>query len=262
MDNSLKIMKLWDRIYLSHKWVIGDTLTLIRRSNVSTIDEWREYYYRSGEIRGGKINRHPNKHILNKLDITENEIVFKQLSNDIKNFNFFHGRTLSEVGNITSIFEDKLLEKKIEFEHQEVVNLIDTLIFGRSWGIYEIELNVIKKLKDGFTSFDFIPSRIKILNEKSKVSYEIYENKQLVCGLDIINSNYFKIDSDEFIEFRANLILKHLAYEKKYNRKSYVILTNNNGTRFSKKIKLIEYFNEDGRIKNKNAIFELLKSVK
>lgn len=181
--------KLWNDLKLNTPWAVGYTTNLIESKDFDTKEEWRDFYFQSGEERLKLLNNleQPMRDALNNFTEVDKKIPF-----NIRSINYNYGRTKSELHALGKYMYDKLMLQGNPLD----ITLIDCRylskyrIIGETWnGVKMREHNTIGKVQSSFPGLTFKKVAGQ-LDYQFGIDFEVYDNNILLCALQIKPMSY------------------------------------------------------------------------
>lgn len=160
---------LWNDLKLNHPKNVGLVSSLIEQKPFQTKDEWKIFYFQSGEERLKKIQKQGN----------------------MSSFQYNYGRTEREIKQIGWLLYNHIKERKIHhITPAECVYMTKFRVIGDTWnGIKIREKKAIDWLQRKYPSFTFLKTDGEV-DVQYAVDYEVYQDKRLLFGLQIKPPSY------------------------------------------------------------------------
>lgn len=233
--------KIWNKLELNKAWSVGLLSKLINQRNFRSKEEWKEYYFESGNKR---------LEIVNDRDYIVQSILGQRikptskLNNKYIDTNYNYGRTKQELEYKGFILYDEILKRgnPLKITLKECQYAILFRVICETWnGIVQRERNTIETLKGIFSniadlSFDKTSGERDSLYE---VDYDVFYKDKIICGLQIKPDSYIKFNDSNLKKLNK---IKNDKYKEKYNADVIYI-----------------YSSLDGKISNREIV-ELIKS--
>lgn len=124
----------WNELMLNDPWSVGYVTTIIEYKNFLNKDEWEELYYKTGEYRDQLISE---KYLLysdlfnNESLIRLNSKKVKDLDYNLKQINYSHGRTKSQLAAKARILHQHMINLRSDITLENVLNALDIELFVR-----------------------------------------------------------------------------------------------------------------------------------
>jgi hypothetical protein len=254
---------LWNRLRLNHPWTVGYVSSLIESKPFSTKEEWKEYYYRSGEERLKIIHQQCTEEQKKSLFDFKNPNPF--LPKELKTLNLYYGRTEEELNKVGEYMYEKILEEGNPYHITlgECIYMVKFRVIGETWnGIIMREQNTIKTLKKAFPTLSFK----KVDGEKDfkyAIDYELYEGEKLLCAIQIKPISYKKGYSKEIVRAKMANEAKNNKYREDFHADVFYIYSDSRGnienTEVLSQIRYLSFFKKSIlTISNKNKISTLI----
>lgn len=223
---------IWNDLCLNSPWGIGYVSSLIESETFSTKDDWKDFYFKSGEERLIKISELEKEKQDILLDYTlplqKKYKAMNSLDKSIKELNFTFGRTekeLFEKGKTMYLAICKQGNKN-DITLAECVYMVKYRILAETWnGIISREQNTISKLSNKYSHLDFVKTEGDF-DYKYGVDYEVFENGSLIGAIQIKPKSYQNGSTPSIQKAKKANMFKNMAYTKKYGAiTSYVYST-------------------------------------
>jgi hypothetical protein len=221
---------VWNELTLNSPWSIGYVSNLISSRNFLAKEEWEKYYYDSGKER--------NELFLKlKLDISEinslNDLYgFNNVRGELKYLNFNFGRTKHDLD-----FKAQLLYNKIKNYNPHNISLneckecVRFRIICETWnGIVMREMKTIEKMNFLLDKNCKLVSTSGEKDYKYGVDYELYENEELICGLQIKPITYKSSKSRAVQKARNANKRKNILYKQDFGKDVCYVYSKSNGS--------------------------------
>lgn len=208
---------LWNELQLNHPMSVGYVTTLIESKNFQTKEEWRDFYYRSGQTRLALAK--------------EKGITLASNNSQAKALNGNYGRTEEELRIKGRIMYEALQERgnPLQITLAECVYMVKFRVMGETWnGVIMRERNTIKTLQQHFPHCTFR----KVSGEddfRYAIDYEIYLHNTLMCAVQIKPLSYQKGFSQEIQKAKKANNLKNKHYTDKFGKEVLYVYSNNKG---------------------------------
>ncbi|PLS19165.1 hypothetical protein CVD28_01795 [Bacillus sp. M6-12] len=220
---------IWNQLKLNSPWSIGYVSTLIEARDFMTKEEWKKHYYRSGEERLRKIDElctPEQKEAL--LDFTK---ATPSLPKELKELNFSYGRTEEELEERGKYMYEKIVEQgnKQKVTLAECVYSVKFRVMAETWnGIVARERNTIKTIGQFFPTFSFKKTEGE-RDYQYGIDYELFEEDELVCAVQIKPMSYKKGFSKEIIKAKKANEAKNQKYKEEYQADVLYVYSNSKG---------------------------------
>jgi MjaI restriction endonuclease len=220
---------IWNQLRLNSPWSVGYVSTLIESKDFVTKEEWRQFYYESGEERLRKINElctPEEKEAL--LDFTK---ATPTLSKELKELNFSYGRTEEELDERGRYMYQKIVEQgnpnKVTLA--ECIYMVKFRVMGETWnGIIARERNTVKTMEEVFPNLSFKKTEGE-RDYQYGIDYELYEEEELLCAVQIKPMSYMKGFSKEIIKAKKANEAKNQKYKEEYKADVLYVYSNSKG---------------------------------
>ena len=225
---------IWNNLGLNLPWSVGYTSFLIEQKRFDNKEEWEEYYYKSGGVRNEQLKElAPEiRNILENYSYPRGNIY--SLEKNIKNINFFNGRTKEQLKTKAIILMDNL-KNKINFSIDEVFECVRFRVICETWnGIIIREHNTVKVLKQIFPDLNFEKKNCDF-DYSYAVDYEIYQDSDLICGIQIKPKSY-NGNASYLKKAKKSNENKNLVYSNEFGRDVYYIISSHKGEIINKEI--------------------------
>lgn len=227
--------KIWNELGLNKAWSVGLVSKLITQRNFRSKEEWKEYYFESGNKRLEVVNNRDfvAKSILNQTAQPKAKLDYKYIDT-----NYNYGRTENELNYKGFILYDEIIKRgnPLNITLKECQYAILFRVICETWnGIIEREKNTIKTIKQYFSDVKNI-SFEKTIGERDalyEVDYDVYFNNKIICGLQIKPKSYISFNDDKLKELNES---KNKKYKEKYNADVIYVYSSTDGKIFNKEI--------------------------
>lgn len=222
--------KIWNDIKMNSPWSIGNVSYLITSHNFRNKEEWKEFYFKSGQDRLNEMNKitQNNK---SKLNLIEME---KDLPYAVKNLNFKFGRTRDELIHKGHLLYEAVLKdgNKQGLSIQECIYSVMFRTIGETWnGIIQRELNTMQVLSEKLNNENITIKKVDgDFDAKYAVDFELYLEGVLVCGIQVKPPSYLSGTTPEIVEIKTVNEEKNKLYTDKYGAKVHYVYSKINGT--------------------------------
>lgn len=184
---------LWNKLKLNNKRSIGCLMYLIKKSKAKTLEEWSEYYFKTGLIRKKLTKEYLLKEEFNKI-------------------NAEYGRTIDDLMLIAKEFK-KYFNQPLNI----IFNYVYIRVIDETWIGYSRELsafNEIKSiLKEGYS--------VKDVDYEKDIAYavdfEIFKNDELIIGIQLKSTKYKEANNGILIQTKNMNHRKNDLYKESYN---------------------------------------------
>jgi len=196
---------LWNKLRLNSPYSVGYVTTLIESKVFKNKEEWRDFYFQSGEERLDKM------HNLGLTDKDKSQLKWQQLAGS-------HGRTESELKGL-----GKQLYQEVERQGNslgitlpECVWMVKYRVIGETWnGVIAREQNTIKTLQGDFPELTF-KSCDGETDYRYGIDYEVFDGDERIVAIQIKPDSYRKGRSKAILNAKKSNELKNEAYTEKY----------------------------------------------
>lgn len=222
--------KIWNEIKMNSPWSVGNVSYLINSHNFRNKEEWKEFYFKSGEDRLAKMKKLSSSDVA-KLNLIEMD---ETLSYGIKNVNFKFGRTRDELIHKGHVLYEAVLRdgNKMGLTIKECIYAVMFRTIGETWnGIIQRELNTIKVLEETINNKALIVKKVNgDFDATYAVDFELYINNHLLCGIQVKPPSYLTGTTQELQDIKVINEEKNKLYAEKYKSKVHYIYSKINGT--------------------------------
>ena len=222
---------LWNDLMLNDPWSVGYVTTLIEMKTFDNKEDWELFYYESGKERDVKISR-LSVELQNKINdeqyVVKNRSEIYNMSWNLKNLNYNHGRTKQQITKKGAILFKHTQAKGIAISEEDCVEAVRYRTICQTWnGIVIRERNTIRKLKSKFQGLDFVSTNGNF-DHKYAVDYEIKNDGNLICGIQIKPKSYLGKSPYLIKAQRANA-RKNLQYKNEFGKPVFDVISKTNG---------------------------------
>ena len=234
---------IWNELHLNSPWLIGYVSEIIKQKKFKSKEEWKEFYFNSGQER---------KKIINSLHKSEQDILngkYLKSSFEKKHINLYMGRTKIEIGKLGSELYRKLEENgnELNITERECQFIAYFRVVCETWnGVVFREAKTKATILEHFRKANkqiLLIDTFGDFDTKYAVDFELYHDGKIVCGLQIKPNSYKHCKNIHVEAFNLNK-KKNEDYTNKYNRPVFYI-----------------YSNTDGYISNLDVLKEILKII-
>lgn len=219
---------IWNRLRLNNPWSIGYVSNLIESKTFNSKEEWKEFYYQSGEERLKLIENICSKeHKRALLDFTKSA----QLPKEIKDLNLSFGRTEKELDERGQYMYEQIVEEgnPLKITLAECIYMVKYRVMAETWnGIIAREHNTVKAMEAQFPEITFRKSEGE-RDYSYGIDYELFENESLLCAVQIKPMSYQKGISREIIKAKKANEAKNLKYQEDYKADVLYVYSNSKG---------------------------------
>lgn len=210
--------QLWNQLKLNHPMSVGYVTTLIESRSFSNKEEWRDFYFASGEERLEKARKE-------NIDLTNFN------SPQTKNLQLNYGRTLNELRQKGRILYNAI-EKKgnpLGITLAECIYIVKYRVIGETWnGIVMRERNTVETLQKQFPQLTF--QKVDGANDfKYAIDYEIYLKNKLLGAIQIKPISYLKGKSPSILTAKEANLIKNNSYTNITGKPVLYVYSNNKG---------------------------------
>lgn len=218
---------IWNELHLNSPSNIGYVSMLVESQTFNKKEEWENYYYQSGETRKTLLQKNP--------DATESEL---------KNINYYHGRTKNEIEEMGKVLFNELIKKdnnKNNLSLNECIECVRYRTICETWnGIIIREHNTVENIKSAIPEILIIKTPAEI-DFKYAVDYEIFNlsDKSKGYGIQIKPSSYniSTNNSCDYLRTAKDINKKkNEQYKQDFHRDVLYIFSNVNGDIINKEI--------------------------
>lgn len=219
---------IWNRLRLNNPWSIGYVSNLIESKTFSSKEEWKEFYYQSGEERLrliGNICSEEQKRAL--MDFTKST----QLPKELKELNLSFGRTERELDERGQYMYEQIVEEgnPLKISLAECIYMVKYRVMAETWnGIIAREHNTVKNMEAQFPGITFKKSEGE-RDYSYGIDYELFDNESLLCAVQIKPMSYQKGISREIIKAKKANEAKNQKYKEDYNADVLYVYSNSKG---------------------------------
>ncbi|WP_415286208.1 hypothetical protein [Clostridium perfringens] len=221
--------KIWNDLELNKPWSLGMLSRLINLRRFNSKEEWKEFYFFSGQKRLELIKK---KDIFVKSILTQRIQPKASLDNQYISTNYNYGRTEEELKYKGFILYEEILKKgnPLKITLQECIYMVLFRTIGETWnGIVQRERNTIKILEKEFKEFNGVRF-VKTNGSKDtlyEVDYDVYFKGKIIAGLQIKPKSYLSLED---AELKALNMAKNGEYKNLYGADVIYIYSDFNGT--------------------------------
>lgn len=219
--NSLNISKFestnsqWNELMLNDPWSVGFVSSLIESKSFKNKEEWEDFYYHSGEERDYKLSKY-DQNIVEKLNdellILKHKKEVLELDKTLKNLNFYHGRTKTQIEKKGNILYQEAIKRGIKISNEECIESVRFRTICQTWnGIIIREKKSIELLKIKFPDCHFEKTDGDF-DYKYAVDYHMKKNDVLICGIQIKPGSYAMSNSNYVQKAREANKRKNMKY--------------------------------------------------
>jgi hypothetical protein len=221
----------WNELRLNDPWSVGYVTTLIESRPFSSVKDWEEFYYRSGEERQALISQldiHTQELLQNELLVKNNKSALDTIGYEVKMLNTQYGRTKEQLYKKGEILFRDLKGIGSEITIEECFECVRFRVIGETWnGVIIRERNTIETLKEKFPTFTFK----KVSGETDHqygVDYEVFNNGKLSFAIQIKPASYLG-KAVYILKARQANMLKNQKYNKIFGIKVHTIVADMKG---------------------------------
>ena len=196
--------RLWNTLKLNHPQSIGYVSTLIESHHFNSKEEWRDFYFASGEERIAEA---------------------KRLGLDLRTISSYHslntqyGRTEKELADKGKILYEAIVDEgnPLNITLAECVYAVKFRVIAETWnGIILREKNTVEQLTSLFPQCTFlkVPGETDFLYA---IDYEVYCMGKLCCALQIKPPSYAKGNNSAIATARQANEQKNARYEEEFH---------------------------------------------
>lgn len=241
--------KLWNQMGFNRAWMVGRTSSLIQNATFKSKEEWKQYYFSTGERRLKKLEKINKKDriVLKSFDIEDS---FKCSSKRINQINVNYGRTRIELNHYADVLYGCIIAtgNSLKITRAECRYLVLYRVIGETWNGMIREVNTMDVLKETFGqeySFEKTSGKKDVIYE---VDIEVFHKRKLVCGLQVKPQSYrgYFNGKEEVLALNKE---KNDLYTKEKNVPVIYVYSKVNGEIINKEvIKEIENFTSQSSI--------------
>lgn len=221
--------KIWNDMKINSPWSVGNVTNLITSHTFRNKEEWKEFYFKSGQDRLNELNKisECNKSKLNLVQMDEN------LSYEIKNINFRFGRTRDELVHKGHLLYEGVLRdgNKVGLSLRECIYSVMFRTIGETWnGIIQREINTGKVLAKSLNNENIIIKKVDgDFDAKYAVDFEVYLKNKLVCAIQVKPPSYLSGTTPALQEVKSINKEKNNSYTNNYGSNVHYIYSKING---------------------------------
>lgn len=226
--------RIWNEARLNTGWSVGYVSDLINRNHFRTKEEWKEFYYNSGEERGKRIAE------MNLTEDQKNKLyranVAHSLPQEIKDLNYKYGRTRESLIHKGRLLYQAVLKdgNKLNLTEKECVYAVMFRVLGETWnGIVIREQNTVKNLNKSLTDMGYSVDIRKTegsFDYKYEVDFEVFVGDKLICGIQVKPESYRRGETKELIVTKQINKVKNDKYEEEFGKRVYYVYSKTDGT--------------------------------
>jgi len=208
---------LWNELELNHPMSVGYLTTLIESKPFQTKEEWRDYYYNSGQERL-LIAQKEN------IDLSSNTSKARQLNGN-------YGRTEEELRHKgRTLYQALQLNgNSLSITLAECLYMVKYRVMGETWnGVIMRERNTLQTLQKIFPQCTFI----KVSGENDfryAVDFEMYYQNTLLASLQVKPLSYLKGSSPEISKAKKANQAKNKNYSRVFGVDVFYVYSTNKG---------------------------------
>jgi hypothetical protein len=221
----------WNKLGLNDPWSIGYVTTLIESKPFLFKEEWECFYYESGIERQQLIAQLAPQWQLALHDVSLKNTtpkLFSGLQKNIKNLNFYYGRTPEELAEKGKILYDYMQSLGTTISIEECVECVRFRTICETWnGIIIREKNTILTLRQRLPTVEFIKTK-GAFDYQFAVDYELKLGDTIVCGIQIKPQSY-AYNTPYILKAKYANTQKNKAYSAQYHRPVFDIIASSNG---------------------------------
>lgn len=220
---------VWNKLALNSPWSVGYVSTLIESQTFKTKEDWKDFYYRSGEERLKKIDElcTPEQKML-LFDHTKSD---SRLPRELKDLNLLFGRTEKELIEKGRYMYNEIVKEGNPYALTlgECIYAVKYRVMGETWnGIVARERNTVQTLARLFPELQFDKVEGE-LDYKYGIDYEVYEDKDLLCAIQIKPLSYEKGFSPAIMKAKKANEKKNAEYKKVHQSDVLYVYSNSKG---------------------------------
>lgn len=222
--------EIWNLLSLNSPWNVGLTSYLIRQKEFSSFDDWKSYYYSSGEERFKILLALPIEIRTALMFRSEycGKLIHSSLSKYAK-LNKYYGRTSSELHYKASILQQAVKVHSNRLLSSEVVfKILEYRILGETWnGLYLRESNVVRKLRMIYKSVEIsaVPAD---MDYDYGIDYIIHQDDKWLCALQIKPLSY-RSNATYVQKAQSANSSKNQKFIEHHNRPVFTLLATESG---------------------------------
>lgn len=209
----------WNRLSLNSKWSVGCVSELIQSRKWNSKEEWEEFYYTSGQKRLALLGNVAR--ILNDFRMTF--VQFNKQPDNLKNINFYHGRTKDDLMEKAKVLYDAVKDNGYHLTIDECYECVRFRTICQTWnGIIVAEAKCISILSQKFPQLQFV----KVEGDRDyefEIDYEVKNNGRLLLALQIKPSSYLW-NTSYLREARRINSMKYRAYKEETGKDVEVVI--------------------------------------
>ena len=241
-NNKFKYTNIPWNTGLNSPWMVGYISRLINSKKFDTKEEWKDFYFNSGEER---------KKILSEYDSFDVQGFYRKngdklIPNNMKYINYDFGRTKKELVELGEELYEEVLKmgNTVNLTKKECMYAVYYRVVCETWnGIKGREFNTCNKILEFYNSKGMEVELVKTnsrFDADYAVDYEVYYDGFILCGIQIKPISYLKMKTN-YNKFKEINIRKNNLYLKKYKRDVYYIYSDVNGNFDIKELDDITY---------------------
>lgn len=219
---------IWNELKLNSPWSVGYISTLIENKQFTNKEEWKDYYFKSGNERLTRISElNPVQQSL----VTNFSKKAWGVAKEVESLNCFYGRTEKELREKGKYMHEKILESgnPLEITIAECVYMVKYRVLGETWnGIIAREKNTVKTLQNIFKSICFEKCDGES-DYKFGIDYELFYKEILLCAIQIKPISYKIGSSAEIMKAKKANEYKNAMYKEKFNKEVIYVYSNSKG---------------------------------
>lgn len=225
---------IWNNMKLNHPWIVGMVTAIIQQRSFANKEEWREYYFQSGEERLNKIAEvSPEDRLrLRSIEVWNFNSCSDKALNDI---NTTYGRTLDELKMIGDVMYGAVRSTRNphHITRHDCHYMVQYRLLGETWnGLMKREKNTITTLENTLGDSFTVEKVDGLTDIKYEVDAEVYHEGRLIAGVQIKPKSYqYKFQNNQ--KTYAINAYKNDAYTKLKDVPVFYIYSDTKGTIFN-----------------------------
>ena len=222
--------EIWNKLKLNTSWSVGYVSELIKQKKFKNKEEWKQFYFESGNIRQKELSKLSEIEI-HSLNSLTGRGSYKGIHSKL---NYEYGRTKQEICQKGIFLYNKICEvgNPNNLTKEECMLIVYYRVIGETWnGIIVRENNTKEyvenyfknqgvniRLIDTFGDFDYAYG----------VDFEVYHQGNIKCGLQVKPKSYKS--SNTYVDGAKNINhVKNAKYKELFNRDVVYVYAENSG---------------------------------
>lgn len=223
---------VWNELRLNTSWSIGSVASLIEKGTFRTKEEWKEFYFHSGNQRLEKL-----KQMNLSEDLKRKVILIRpdgEIPYNVKRLNYEYGRTRGSLAFKGEVLYNEIVKRGNPYglTKRECQYAVFYRVIAESWnGVVVRERNTMDALQIELKKQGVIVSCKKTsgrIDYKYEVDYELFKNDTLLCGIQVKPPSYLQ-DTPYLRETKEVNEYKNRKYKQDYKVDVFYVYSKTNG---------------------------------